>query len=244
MYRFRVARPALTARAVLLAGLALSLVLSGCAAYGTANPPRSISVTGTGTVHLPPDVVRITLGVQTRGTDIGDTVADNNRVAEAVMAVVREAGVADEDVQTTYFNVSTQPSYDQFGNPTGDVTYWVDNTLQISLRNVAGLGDLLQKALNAGANSVQSVTYNVEDPEAALSDARTEALNDARQQAEQLATGAGATLGAVYSVSESSSGGSPFPSVFDKGAAGGAGVPTTPGNLEFQIQVYVTYTLQ
>jgi uncharacterized protein YggE len=244
MYRFWVARPALTARAVLLAGLALSLVLTGCAAYSAANQPRTISVTGTGTVHLPPDVVLITLGVQTRGKDIGNTVADNNRIAQAVMAVVREAGVAAEDIQTTYFNVSTQPSYDQFGNPTGDLSYWVDNTLQISLRNVAGLGDLLQKALNAGANSVQSVTYSVDDPEAALSDARTQAMSDARQQAEQLATGAGATLGTVYSMSESSSGGSPFPSVFDKGAAGGAGVPTTPGTLEFQIQVYVTYTLR
>ena len=109
MYRFWVARPALTARAVVLAGLALSLVLSGCAALGAQNQPRTLSVTGTGTVHLPPDVVLITMGVQTRGKDIGATVADNNRVAAAVMAVVGEAGVAAEDIQTTYFNVSTQP---------------------------------------------------------------------------------------------------------------------------------------
>jgi uncharacterized protein YggE len=187
--------------------------------------------------------VQISLGVQTRGTDIGTTVEENNRLAEAVMAVIREAGVADEDIQTAFFNVSTQPSYDEFGTPTGEVTYWVDNTLQVSLRNVAQLGDLLQAALNAGANSVQGVSYSVDEPEAAFTEARAEALQDAQRQAEQLAGGVGAALGPVFSVSESSSGGSPYPTQFDKGAAGGS-VPTTPGTLEYQVQVYVTYTLR
>ncbi len=239
MYRSRMGLPARAGLALVLA--VAGFALAGCSALGGAGEPRTIAVTGIGTVHLPPDIVYITLGVQTRGTDIGEVVRENNRLAEAVMAAVKGAGVAEEDIQTTYFNVSTQPQYDEFGNPTGEMTYWVDNTLMVALRQVDGLGNLLQKALNAGANSVQGVTYSVEDPEAAFGGARTDALEDAHRQAEQLATGAGATLGPVLSVSESSSGGSPYPSSFDKGAVG---VPTVPGTLEYQISVYVTYTLR
>jgi uncharacterized protein YggE len=239
MYRSRIGLPAWTGLALVLA--VAGFALAGCSALGAPNEPRTIAVTGIGTVHLPPDVVYVNLGVQTRGTDIGETVRENNRLAEAVTAAVKEAGVAEEDIQTSYFNVSTQPMYDQFGNPTSEITYWVDNTLMVALRQVGGLGDLLQKALNAGANSVQGVTYSVDDPEAAFAGARTEALEDARRQAEQLATGAGATLGPILSLSESSGGGSPYPSTFDKGAAG---VPTVPGTLEYQISVYVTYTLR
>lgn len=238
MYRSRTGLPGWAGLALILA--VVGTALAGCSALG-AGESRTITVVGTGTAHLPPDVVHVNLGVQTRGVDIGEAVQENNRVAEAVMAAVKAAGVAEEDIQTSYFNVSTQPKYDEFGNPTGEVTYWVDNTLMVSLRQVDGLGDLLQKALNAGANSVQGVNYTVDDPEAALAGARTEALEDARRQAEQLAAGTGATVGPIVYLSETSSGGSPYPSAFDKG---GAGVPTVPGTLEFQISVYVTYTLR
>ncbi|MGH2625135.1 MAG: SIMPL domain-containing protein [Anaerolineales bacterium] len=246
MYRSRMGLSAWVGRALGLAVAAsamagLSLVLSGCSALGVTGEPRTISVTGIGTVHLPPDVVRVNLGVQTRGADISEAVRENNTLAEAVTAAVKAAGVAEDDIQTTYFNVYSQPQYDEFGNPTGDVTYWVDNTVTVALRQVDALGDLLQKALNAGANSVQGVTYSVDDPEAALAGARTEALEDARRQAEQLASGAGATVGPILSLTETSSGGASYPSDFDKGAAG---VPTEPGTLEYQISVYVTYTLR
>jgi uncharacterized protein YggE len=216
--------------------------LAACSAPAAAGQPHLISVTGTGIARLAPDVVHVTLGVQSRGDDIAQTVAENNRLSDRVVAAVHELGVAEADVQTAYFNVSTQASYDNFGNPTGEVTYWVDNTLNVTFREPARLGELLQSALNAGANSVQGVNYSVDDVDASLEQARQEALEDARRQAEQLATAAGVQLGPVYSISEGGySGGSP--SVLDKGAAGG-GVPTSQGTLEYQVQMYVSYILQ
>jgi len=92
-------------------------------------PPDTLSVTGTGIVVVPPDIVTITLGVQTRGEEIGSAVAQNNLLSGRVMQALTEAGVAAEDMQTTYFNVYTQPKFDEFGNPTGEQLYFVDNTL-------------------------------------------------------------------------------------------------------------------
>jgi hypothetical protein len=226
--------------------LGLALALGGCAGGVQPEAERNLSVTGTGSAFLTPDVVIVTLGVQTQGTNIGDTVAANNRAAAQVLSAVTSLGVAAEDVQTTYFSVSTQPKYDEFGNPTDQVTYWVDNTVTVSLRDTAQLGNLLQTALASGANSVQGVNYTVDNPDAALSDARTEAMADARRQAEQLAAGAGLTLGDILSLSES---GPSYGMLFSaasigKGGAAAGQVPTAPGTLEYQVQLYVSFALR
>jgi uncharacterized protein YggE len=119
-----------------LALLPLALVLSGCATL-PGRVERTIIVTGQGKVVVPPDTVVVVLGVQTRGPDVGPTVAENNQAAEKVVQAVTDLGVAPEDVQTTNFNISTQPRYDEFGNPTDEVTYWVDNSITITLHDVA-----------------------------------------------------------------------------------------------------------
>jgi hypothetical protein len=232
---------------VLLA-LAAALLLAACTgAAGTsqARLPRSIVVTGTGTAHLAPDIVIITLGVQTQGPDIAEAVSENNLRAERVRQAIRDAGVADEDVQTAYYSVWTQQRYDEFGNVTGELSYMVDNTIVIQLRELGRLGELLEAALSRGANSVQGVSYSVEDPSDALDVARVEALEDARAQAAQMAADAGVLLGDVIAIGEP--GAYPGPIVeapaFGKGG-GGAGVPTSPGVLEYDIQVSVTYAIQ
>lgn len=232
-------------RASFLGVLALSLLLGGCASLGVGAEPRTLSVTGTGSAFLTPDVVVVTLGIQTQGTAIGDTVGRNNRTAEQIIQAVQNAGVAPEDVQTTYFSVSTQPKYDEFGNPTSEMTYWVDNTVTATLRDINQLGALLEAALASGANSVQGVNYTVEDPASALSQARADAMADARRQAEQIAASAAVTLGDIVSVAEVSS--APWP-VFSGAGGGGAapaqGIPTAPGTLEYQVQLSVSYALQ
>jgi len=226
--------------------LGLALALSGCAGGVQPEAKRNLSVTGTGSAFLTPDIVIVTLGVQTQGTNIGDTVAANNRAAAQVLTAVTSLGVAPEDVQTTYFSVSTQPKYDEFGNPTDQVTYWVDNTVTVTLRDTAQLGSFLQTALASGANSVQGVNYTVDNPDAALSDARSEAMADARRQAEQLAAGAGLTLGEILSLSES---GPSYGVLYSaagvgKGGAAAGQVPTAPGTLEYQVQLYVSFALR
>lgn len=234
-------------RAVPLA-LAAALLLGACAGVAGASParsPRSIVVTGTGSARLTPDVVIITLGVQTQGPDIAEAVSENNLRAERVRQAIRDAGVADEDVQTAYYSVWTQQGYDEFGNLTGELTYWVDNTVVIYLRELGRLGDLLETALSRGANSVQGVSYSVEDPSDALDAARVRALEDARAQAAQMASDAGVLLGDVIAIGEPGAYAGPLMEApaFGKGG-GGAGVPTSPGVLEYDIQVTVTYAIQ
>lgn len=231
-------------RRVLPVLLSASLLLAGCGAI-SGSGPRSLSVTGSGSVNVAPDIVRVSLGVQTVGDNIAQVVAENNRRAEQVQDAARAAGVADEDIRTVYFYVSPQQQYDEFGNPNGITTYWVDNTLDVTLRQIDGLGALLQGAINAGANSVQSVSFSVDDPSQAEDQARQEAMDDARGRAEMLATAAGATLGEPISISTNVYLPGPTASYRMDAAAGvGGGVPVTPGTTEVQVQVSVVYELR
>ena len=227
-----------------LALVPLALLAGACTAAGPARTDRTISVTGDGIVVVPPDTVVVTLGVQTRGPQVGPTVADNNSAAEKVTQAVIGLGVAAEDVQTTYFSISTQPRYDQFGNPTEEVSYWVDNTVTITLHDINRLGDLLGQALASGANSVQGISYTVSDQAAVLDPARQEALNDAQAQAVQLASASGLSLGPIRSIVESSGGPTPGPHPYAGEEVPAATVPTIPGTLEYSVQLYVTYELR
>lgn len=225
--------------------LILAVALSGCTAFGLGDAERTIAVTGEGTVVVPPDTVVLTLGVQTRGTEVGPTVADNNRTAEQVIQAVTAMGVAAEDVQTTYFSISTQPRYDQFGSVTDDVTYWVDNSITVTLHDIDRLGELLTQALARGANSVQGVSFTVSDRTAALVPARAQALDDARRQAEQAAGAAGVVLGEIVSLSESTSGPNPGPRPYTGAEVSAtSGVPTTPGSLELSVVLSVVYEIR
>ena len=225
--------------------LPLALVLAGCSTLGLGRGERIISVTGEGSVVIPPDTVVITLGVQTRGTEVGPAVAANNEAAERVIQSVTQLGVAPEDVQTTYFSIWTQPRYDEFGNVTDEVVYIVDNSVTVTLHDVSMLGALLGDALAAGANSVQNLSYTVADPAAILGSARSQALADAQRQAEQLAAESGVTLGAIQTIVESTGGGPPVPMPYTgEPAPASSNVPTAPGSMEYTVQLSVSYGIR
>ncbi len=231
-------------KSLVLLTLFAAVVLAGCGALPGGATERTISVSGTGSVSLPPDIVVVNIGVQTQGDNVAQSVAENNRRAAQVTEAIRAAGVAEEDVRTTYFSVSPQQQYDPQGMPTGAVTYWVDNTVTATLRQVEQLGDLLEAALGAGANSINGVQFGVDDATQAETEARQLAMDDARQRAELVAAAAGATLGEPISISTSAIGPA-FGGAYEvAGIGGGGGVPISTGSTEVQVQVYIVYSLR
>ncbi len=225
-------------RATLALGL-VSLVLAGCGAIAPTQP-RTLTLTGTGKVDVTPDIVTVNLGVQTVGEDIAQVVAENNRKSQRVQQAVVALGVAQEDVRTISFYVSPQAQYDDAGNPTGVTVYWVENSITVTLRKIDQLGELLQAAVDAGANNIQGVSFSVEESSAAEAEARTLAMQDARARAEMLAQAAGAALGEPITINTSVL----APSPYGAGIGGGGGVPISPGMAEVQVQVFVTYALK
>lgn len=229
-------------RRLLLTMALPALLLAGCAGTGAQSQPHTLNVTGIGLAHQAPDMALVTLGVHSEGPDVGSVVQDNNQRTAKVMQAIEAAGVPTADVRTNYFNVSSQPVYDDKGMPTGAIKYTADNTISVTLRQITKLSSLLQDAISQGANSVQQVSYGAEDQTKALQQARDLAMQDARRQAEQLAKAAGITLGEPMTMSEGGVSNIPFGSpVYGKG--GGGGVPTAPGTVDIQVQVTISYRI-
>jgi uncharacterized protein YggE len=240
-------------KSLLLVVLA-ALFLVGCtpaapaaapANYGAA--PTGLSVNGRGQVTLAPDVAYVTIGVHTTGADVSEAVNANAAQVAEVMEALGAAGVAQEDMQTSNFSVYASEGYDpSTGLSTGVSTYTVDNTVNVTARDLPNLGALLDAAVSAGANNIWGVTFDVENKDAALAEARDAALAEAQTNATELAAAAGVTLGDVVSISYTDTG-YYAPPYYGMGGGGGgadAGTSIVPGQITVSAEVYLTYAIR
>ena len=236
----------LAAIAVFAIGAYSNLVQAASTAQTvTSDPLRTMSINGHGEVTLTPDVAYLYVGVHTEHEEAATAVADNNDQAQAVIDALIAAGIKPEDISTSNFSLWTSQNYDFEGKPT-DSKFIVDNTVYIIVRDLAKLGDLLGTAIEAGANSVNGISFDVSDKEAALSRARELAVADARAQAEELAGLAEVELGEIQSLSMY--GGSPAPyyggytrEVMEQV---GSSVPITPGQFVVSVDVSIIFEIQ
>jgi uncharacterized protein YggE len=208
--------------------------------------PRTLSITGHGEVSLTPDIAYIYVGVHSEHEDAGTAVADNNDQAQSVIDALRAAGIAAEDISTSNFSLWYSQNYDFEGKPT-DAKYVVDNSVFITVRDLEQLGDLLGAAIDAGANSINGISFDVSDKEAALAEAREQAVTDARTQAAELAGLADVELGEIQSINMY--GGYPGPIYGGKGGGGyaadaAASVPITPGQYVVTIDVSIVFEIR
>jgi uncharacterized protein YggE len=228
-----------------------AVLLSACAPAGpqaAATPqPHTIAVTGEGQAFGAPDVANVSLGVSVTNTDVGAAVSQANDVMNRITSALGSLGIDTKDIQTTYYNVwPEQPINPQTGEPSGPTKYHVDSTLQVKVRKIDQTGAVIQKALDSGANTVNGLSFSIDDPKPLQSQARKAAVDDARQRAAELAAALGVTVGDPISVSETINA-VPQPQIFAAEAAkglGGGGVPVSTGQLSVDVQVEVTFALK
>lgn len=230
--------------------LALALVLSACGPTNISQAApenlRTLNVNGMGQTYLTPDIAYINIGVNTQGPSASEAVTTNKEQSNAVIEAIKAAGVDAKDIHTTNFSIWSNPQYDDSGQISG-TTYVVDNTVNVAMRNLDKLGDLLDSAIEAGANSIYSIQFDVADKTEATKEARANAVEDAMLQAQELADAAGLSLGEIQTISFYDS----TPGAYFEGKGGGGGVasanatvPIQPGQLVISVTVNVTYTIK
>ena len=146
---------------------------------------HTISVSGRGTVSLVPDIVSLSIGVQTEGAVAADAVAANTARSEQVIEALGEFGVDSRDISTTNFSVFPI----QNRGPNGEVintTFRVQNTVNVTVRDLDNLGGILDAVVTAGANTISGIRFEANDISSRLAhdEALTDALVDARTQAD------------------------------------------------------------
>jgi uncharacterized protein YggE len=185
-----------------LVAIILSVVplgsLGGCSQPTTpSSQANTLTVHGAATIATKPDRVSFSAGVETVDASAAEAFRRNGAKVEALLAALRKSGVTDEQMRTSFLDVSSIATR---GRPQAE--FRVSNQVTVTRDDPARVGDLIQAAIQAGANNVGGIRFFVGDPSAAQKRGLDLAYEDARSKAEGLAAKAGRTLGTVVSVTD------------------------------------------
>ena len=228
----------------LILGLSFAAVSFGCG-LETQAPERLISVQGTGTVAVEPDVAVVRLGVETRAATSEETLRLNSEKTNSVVAALQALGVEANAIRTE--SIQLHPRYEHIRDGNGRssqslVGYRASNTVRVQLRELSSAGDAIDAASQAGANRIDSIGFEVSDPAAALVAAREAAWQDAKRQAEQLADLAGTGLGEVRNLTTHNTHAGPIQEMALARSAMDS-VPISPGQQNVSVHLSVSWSL-
>lgn len=209
-----------------------------------ASSTATVSVSGVGAVTVTPDTASVQLGVTVTEDTLTAAQSEASTQMAAIIDSLKASGIEDKDIQTSTYYVSVVQNYDSNGNPSEVTSFQVQNQVNVVIRDTSQVGDVLDGAVAAGANTIYGVNFYVDDSTAAASQARALAVQDAQKRAQELAEAAGMTLGPVVSITEGYSSGP----VYGRGGgmAAESAAPSTPiqaGSSTIEVDVTVVYQL-
>ncbi len=220
------------------------LALTLAAGLALAQNNEGIRVSGTGTAWGAPDTAMFTVGINALDADVTAATNEANSIADAIISAMVEAGVAEEDVRTSSFNVHREDRRNDEGELLEPV-FRVINSVEVTVRDTEQVGELLALALENGANQVNSLSFTISDEAELRAQARELAVQDARDRAGQLASLTGVTLGAPLYIEEFASGGSPrYDSQPYAMMAESANVPIEAGQLSVEVTVNIVFGIE
>ena len=223
-------------------------LLAACSPAATPSSPeinRSMSVNGIGRVTIVPDMATVNIGVRSEAEAVSDALEANTAQANAISRALKALGIEEKDIQTSNFNIYPN---DRWNPMTGEVEgryFVVENSVNVTVRELSSLGEVLNTVVEAGANSIFGISFNVEDRSAAVAEARDLAIADAKAKAEAIAASAGVQLGEIISISVYESG-MPIGYLDGKGgmAVAEMDVPIAAGTLTIIMESNLSYAIK
>lgn len=209
---------------------------------------NQVPVTGTAKVTAKPDVAVLSIGVTSDKATVQEAQADATNKMNAIIKEIKgKFGIADEDIRTSQYSIS--PRYDWTDGRQRTIGYNASQNVTVKVRDFTKTGDILAAASSLGANSVNGPEFVIDDIEKYKSEARDEAIKNAKDQARLLADQVGIKLGSIVGYNEGYGGG-PIP-MFNTmeakmDAVGGSAAPAPdiqPGSQDVEIQITLIYEI-
>ena len=203
-----------------------------------------LDISATGEVTRVPDLAVISAGVVARSSSATGAIQQAANRMERMRAALKAAGIDDRDIQTT--NISLNPEYRYENNLPPRLTgYTASNQVTVKFRDIRNAGRILDALVREGANQINGPNLTIEQPEAALDEARTRAVATGRARGELYARGLGMRIVRVVSVSESGGYAVPPPMpVMMEARAQGASTKIDPGEQKLGVTLGMTFELQ
>jgi uncharacterized protein len=220
----------------LLASIGACSALLGAAdvaAQETTRAPQPQIVTNASAeVRVTPDRATVQVGVQTRAATAAAASSQNSQKQTAIIAAIKARGIPAEQIGTSNFNVIPETRYDREGQSAPRTTsYLVINTITVEVKRIDQVGPVIDAALGAGANQINSLAFGVSNPDSARRAALAVAVAKSRADADVIARAAGGTLGSLIEINAADgySPSPPRPFMSREVMAADAKVPVEPG---------------
>jgi len=231
--------------------LAACLVLFAAAASaqmpGMEPMPRTISVSGTGTVDATPDIAHLTLAVQRRDANMQVARDATIKVSKAFLALCTKLGIKESKIRTSGLTIQPEYRWDEKQNQQIFTGYFVQRQLQVEINDLEKLGDVIEGAIDAGVNEVSPPQLDSSKRKELNRDALAAATADAKANAERIATSLGVKLGPVRTVVAGGSAPPPMPmqemrvSAMAMSDASAKSANYVPGEISFESRVDATF---
>jgi uncharacterized protein YggE len=223
---------------------ALALIAAAGAAYAQlppAVPPMpSIQTTGEAVLEVKPDQAKIDVAVVSQAQTAQQAAAQNASRVDAVIKALRAAGGAPADVQTVSYSIQPDYKYPRPGGAPEISGYTARNTVRATTSNLAGVGNLIDAALGAGANQVERIEFTLKNDAEARAGALREASLKARASAQAIASALGLRILRVLEVEQGGGMQPPRPvmmSMMRAETANAAPTPIEPGTIQVRAEV-------
>jgi len=231
-----------------IAGIALTSILM---ANKSDNEDR-FSISGIGTVYAKADIANITIGFRTETLKTAaDATKESVEKMNSIVASVKDLGVEEKDIKTS--NYSLSPVYD-WTEDDGRVLkgYEVYQSLDVKIRDLESIGDIISKTTEKGANQVGSINFTIDDEYELKNMARELAIEKAKEKAEDIASQTGMKLGDIVNVYETSYtprydsySNAKMEMVSDEAAMGGISAPSIEaGQNEVEVEVTIVFEVK
>ena len=233
-------------KSILILGLGSVLVSSCMIARPSKEeaPVRSITVSGSGSINVKPDMVSMKFIVRNTGWNCPQVAERNAQLTTNTLAAIKEAGIPESDISTFDYSITQDNSHAYAGE------YTARNTIAVVVRNIEMTGKVIDAAVknNTGANGITSFEYLVSDKTTALREARTLAIKNAQDAASLLAGASGCKINSVLEIREDYTSVGRGGNMLYKAVAmsmdeGSVETPIVEGNITITSNVTVTYEL-
>ena len=227
------------------AALALTACNSGGPTYITSSevPEAKIQVSATGTTNMTPDMATVSAGVVTQGKTAREAMFGNATKMTRVFEELEVAGIEKKHITTSQLSLKPKYNYQNRKAPKID-GYEARNTVSAKTYNLDDVGAMLDALVKAGVNNINGVQFSIKDSKAAKDKAREDAIREAREKAESMASAAGVKLGKLKSLSESGGNFRPQPVAYALEArSAGASTPVAAGEQAISVTVNMSYDI-
>jgi len=212
---------------------------------GADNVSQTVSFIGEGKVKAAPDTAKVEIGLITEDKDSISVQNENSAKMNKVIDYLKKEGINNEDIKTANYNLS--PKYEYNKGKSTLVGYILNQTLEVTVRDLDKTGEILDGAVSNGANQINSISLFVDKPEELKNKAREAAVKQAKEQALATSKVAGFSLGRLVGFSENTLGQVPVYRMMEMGGGASAVAPAPqiePGTQEITINVTLTYLIK